>query len=106
MKIIEFTFDHMPPSAQFCTHTVIYLFNDAGFIEFKAYCMINSMAEPIGLELERIGENRYLCHVLTVCEMTALSEKCILISGKMTCRVVNPELEMTVREHLKARLEA
>ncbi len=75
MNIIEFEFDPLPDSVQFCTDTVIFAFHEVGFIEFRAYCMINSLAQPIDIEIEEIGENRYLCHVLTACELTAMSEK-------------------------------
>jgi len=100
MKIIEFKFDLMPDSAQFCTDTVIYSFHEEGFIEFKTYCMINSMARPVNIEIEEVGQNRYICHVLTVCELTAMSEKCILLSGKMECKEVNQQLQMTVRQRI------
>ena len=103
MKIIAFTFETMPGSAQFCTDTVIYSFHEEGFIQFKAYCMINSMASPVDIELEAVGKNQYICHILTVCEMTALSEKCIFISGKMACKEVNQHLQMIVRQKLDSK---
>jgi hypothetical protein len=100
MKIIEFKFDPMPDSAQFCTDTVIYAFHEVGFIEFRAYCMINSLAQPVNIEIVEIGENRYMCHVLTVCELTAMSEKCILLKGKLECKEVNEQMQMTVRQRI------
>jgi len=100
MKLIEFKFDPLPDSAQFCTDNVIYAFDEEGFIEFKAYCMINSMATPVNLEIEELGKDRYICHVLTVCELPVLSEKCILISGKMECKEVNQQLQMTARQQI------
>ena len=90
----------MPDSAQFCTDTVIYAFHEVGFIEFKAYCMINSMARQVNIEIEEVGQNKYICNVLTVCELTAMSEKCILLSGKMECKEVNQQLQMIVRQRI------
>lgn len=100
MKIIEFKFEPMPDSAQFCTENVIYAFHEEGFIEFKAYCMINSQAQPVNIEIEEIRENRYMCHVLTECELTAMSEKCILLKGKLECKEVNKQIQMTVRQRM------
>jgi len=100
MKIIDFEFEHLPDSAQFCSNTVIYAFHDVGFIEFKAYCMINSMAQPIAIEIEETGENSYICHIVTSCELTAMSEKCILLKGKLECKQVNQQLQLSVRERL------
>ncbi len=100
MKIIEYKFDLMPDSAQFCTDTVIYAFHEEGFMEFKGYCMINSMASPVNIEMEGVGKNRYICHVLTVCELTAMSEKCIMLSGKMECKEVNQQLQITAKERI------
>ncbi len=100
MKILEFKFDIMPDTAQFCTDAVIFAFHEVGFIEFKAYCMINSMARPFDIKIEKIGKNIYICHVLTECEISAMSEKCILLSGKFECREVNQQLRMTVRQEI------
>lgn len=100
MNIIEFRFEPKPDSAQFCTDTVIFAFHEEGFIEFRAYCMINSQARPVDIEIEEIGENRYMCHVLTICELTAMSEKCILLKGKLECKAVNQQMQMTVSERI------
>ncbi len=100
MKIIEFNFEYMPDSAKFCTDTIIYTFHEVGFIEFKGYCMINSMASPVNVEIEEDGKNRYIVHVLTACELIAMSEKCILVSGKMECKEVNQQLQMAAQERI------
>ncbi len=100
MDIIEFEFSSMPESFQFCTDTVIFAYHDAGFMEFQAYCMINSQARPMGIEIEETGENRFLCHVLTSCGMIAMSEKCILLKGKLKCKEVNQQMHMTVRQRI------
>jgi len=100
MKIIDYSFEHLPDSAQFCSDTVIFAFHDVGFIEFRAYCMINSMAQPVSIELEAIGDNSFVCHVVTTCELTAMSEKCILLQGKLECKEVNQQLQLTVRQRL------
>ncbi len=90
----------MPDSAQFCTDNVIYAFHEEGFMEFKGYCMINSMASPVNIEIEAVENDRYICHVLTVCELTAMSEKCILLSGKIECKKVNQQLQITAAERI------
>lgn len=100
MKIIEFEFIPMPDSAQFCTEEVIYAFHEEGFIEFMAYCMINSFAQPLDIEIEEVGENSYICHVLTVTEMIVMSERCIMVKGRLECKEVNQQLEMTVRQRI------
>ncbi len=100
MKIIEFKFEYIPDSAKFCTDTIIYTFHEVGFIEFKGYCMINSMASPVDIEIEKKGKDKYIFHVLTVCELIAMSEKCILLSGKMECKEVNQKLQMASRERI------
>ena len=100
MKIIDFTFGLMPDSSQFCTDTVIYAFHETGIIEFRAYCMINSQAQPVDIEIEQTGDNSFICHVLTECELTAMSEKCIMLEGKLECREINQQLQMTVGERI------
>ncbi|THB79898.1 MAG: hypothetical protein D3926_09815 [Desulfobacteraceae bacterium] len=100
MKIIEFKFEYLPESAQFCTDTVIHTFHETGFIEFKGYCMINSMASPVDIEIEAQEKDRYILHIHTVCELIAMSEKCIFLSGKMECNAVNQSLQMTARERI------
>lgn len=100
LRIIDFKFERMSDSAQFCTDVAIHSFHEEGFIEFKAYCMINSMAEPMDLEIEKVGENEYKCHVLILYEMTAMSEICILVSGRMECREVKQQLKITVKEKM------
>lgn len=100
MKIIDYSFEHLPDSAQFCSDTVIFAFHDFGFIEFRAYCMINSMAQPVAIELEAIGDNSFVCHVVTTCELTAMSEKCILLLGKLEWKEVNQQLQLSVCQRL------
>ena len=100
MEIIEFNFEKMSDSAQFCTDVAIHSFHEEGFIEFRAYCIINSMAKPVNIELVRIEENEYKCHVLTVCELLAMSERCILVSGKLTCGEVNHQLRITAKQKI------
>jgi len=100
MKIIDYSFEHLPDSAQFCSDTVIFVFHDVGFIGFRAYCMINSMAQPVAIELEAVADDSFVCHVVTTCELTAMSEKCILLQGKLKCKEVNQQLQLSVRQRL------
>ena len=92
---------HYHVGQQRCGLPVIQPFGEKmNIIEFRAYCMINSLAQPIDIEIEEIGENRYLCHVLTACELTAMSEKCVLLKGKLECKEVNQQMLMTVRQRI------
>ncbi len=100
MKIIDFKFERLPDSAQFCSNVAIYSFFEEESIEFKAYCMINSMAEPVDIAMEQIDDNHYKFHILTDCEMPAMSERCILVSGKLNCRQVNHQLHITCEQRI------
>ena len=100
MKITEFQFESLPEEAQFCTNTLIYAFHETGFIEFKAFCMINAQAQPYDVELEKKSEDSYVVHILTNCDMPVMSEKCILVTGRLTCPEVNQQLFMTVQQEI------
>ena len=100
MKVIGVTFDALSESAQFSSDTAIHAFHEEGVVEFKGYCMINSLAEPFGIELEQVKENEYTLHVLTRCEMEAMSERCILVSGTLSCGEVNHSLRIAVSQKM------
>ena len=100
MKIIKYEFKPMADSAQFCTNSAIYAFHELGFIEFMAYCMINSQATPVDIEIEQVGTGEYMCHVRTVCDLIALSEKCIQVKGRLERKEVNRQMQINVRERI------
>lgn len=102
MKLQQYQFEMMPESFQFCSNQASYAFHSDGFLEFCGYCMINSQATPVSLELEQQGEQRWHCQVRTEAEMTAMSERCVKINGQIDLAAVEPELQIYFEERLHA----